>query len=156
MTNRDICFRAWDTFNNRMVYYPFYFRKMQDSDKLVGDSRFDAPFVYYEDSTDYEDGISRPCFIMQLSGLKDKNDKDIYEGDIVELENEDGQTIRALCEFGIARRKMDSGFVCDIQSFYFSVKGRPTFPIVYNYAGKHDLELFEVIGNIYKNPDIGY
>ena len=154
MKNRDICFRAWDTFNNRMVYYPFHFRKMQDGDKLIGDSRYDAPFVYYEDSTDFEDGISRPCFIMQFSGLKDKKDKDIYEGDIIELINSSGETIRVICKFGTVVRKLDTGFFCDITSFYFENDGRATFPIISNYAGKHDLELFEVIGNIYTNTDL--
>ena len=92
---------------------------------------------------------------QQYTGLKDKTGKKIYEGDIIELVNKDNETIRAFCEFGIVRRKMDSRFICDIPSFHFLVKGRPTFPIVKNYAGIHDLDLFEVIGNIYENPEIG-
>jgi len=34
------------------------------------------------------------------------------------------------------------------------VEGKATFPIVDNYAGKHDLELMEVIGDIYSNPEL--
>jgi len=31
---------------------------------------------------------------------------------------------------------------------------RKTNPIVKNYCGKHDLEIIEVIGNIFENPEL--
>lgn len=90
----------------------------------------------------------------QYSGLKDKEGKKIFEGDIIELENYLGEKIRVVCKFGTARRVIYEN-ECDITGFYFEYEGHfKTFPIVNNYAGKHDLELFEVIGNIYDNPEL--
>ena len=99
-----------------------------------------------------QNGIDTRKESQRYSGLKDKLENEIFEGDIIELTNSDGEIIRKVCEFGIARRKMDSGFVCDIPSFYFLVDERQTFPIVNNYAGLHDLQLFKIVGNIYQNP----
>lgn len=96
--------------------------------------------------------------LMDWSGLKDKNDKDIYEGDIVKLVNADMNEILVVCEYGIARREVVGAFYpveVDIPCFYFKVpNGHKTFPIVNNYAGKHDLEMFEVLGNIYQNSEL--
>jgi uncharacterized phage protein (TIGR01671 family) len=102
--------------------------------------------------TDYE---VDPKTVGRYSGLNDKYDNEIYEGDIIELINEDGEIIRVVCEFGTARREM-CGRTVDITGFYFTLpwNGRKTFPIVNNYAGKHDLDLFEVIGNIHDNPEL--
>lgn len=95
-----------------------------------------------------------PETIGQYSGLKDKNGVKIFEGDIIELENYQGKKIRVVCKFGTARRAMYGNDV-DITGFYFEYNEKTkTFPIVNNYAGKHDLELFEVIGNIYDDKEI--
>ena len=94
------------------------------------------------------------CVIMQYFGKKDKKDKEIYAEDIINLINENGESINVVCEFGIARRKIFENIV-DITGFYFKLpNGKKTFPIVNNYCGKHDLELFEVIGNTFENPEL--
>lgn len=95
--------------------------------------------------------------VMQCLGVEDKNKKDIYEGDIIELVNADGERIRVICEYGIARRHIMGAELMevDIPGFYFKLpNGKKSFPMVNNYLGKHDLEIFEVIGNIYENPDL--
>jgi len=126
--NREIKFRAWDTIEKIWVY---------------------------------DLGISAPKWIkghdriqvMQFSGWLDKNKKEIYEGDIIELINKDGDTIRVVCEFGSAKRDIYGNEV-EIMGFYFKhEQGFKSFPIVKNYLGKHDCELFEIIGNIYENSD---
>lgn len=95
-----------------------------------------------------------PETVGQFSGLLDKNGKKIFEEDIIELENYLHNKIKVVCKFGTARRVLYEN-ECDITGFYFEYEGHlKTFPIVNNYANKHDLELFEVVGNIYDNSEL--
>jgi uncharacterized phage protein (TIGR01671 family) len=95
--------------------------------------------------------------VMDHFGYPDKNGKDIYQGDIIELTNDRNEKIRVVCEYGTVQRRIVGGTVnlCDITGFYFrNQHGQATFPIFENYQGKNDVELFEVIGNIYENPEL--
>lgn len=89
--------------------------------------------------------------LMQYTGLKDKNGKDIYEGDITQVFDN-----RHVVKYGIARRDMASGWAVDIPCFYFDLISHEfkAFPIVKNIKGRHDLEDMEIIGNIYENPEL--
>lgn len=81
--NRIIKFRVWDTYNLKMVYDPYYFRP--SNEPICEDARFNTPMVYAENWQDVDDGIWRPCNLMQYTGFTniDGADLDWWEGDII-------------------------------------------------------------------------
>jgi uncharacterized phage protein (TIGR01671 family) len=92
--------------------------------------------------------------VMQWTSLTDKHGKEIYEGDILRIKTQSGREENFVCQWGVHRRDMKSGYTVDIPSFSFVIEGFPTFPIVNNYMNGHDLEIIEVIGNIYETPGL--
>ena len=75
--------------------------------------------------------------LMQYTGLKDKNNKEIYEGDIVKL--------RANHGIGVIKYYDECGaFVVEY------IKPRPLVVLGMNYY-KEDIE---ILGNIYENPEL--
>ncbi len=69
--------------------------------------------------------------LMQFTGLKDKNGKEIYEGDVVEVKYRDGSGYDNPVEISFERGSFWAGM---------------------GYL--NDVKIVEVIGNIYENPDL--
>lgn len=106
--------------------------------------------------SDRESWIDEKYFaIMQFTGLKDKNGKDIYEGDILaEANRKDFDKINFVgyevfyhdndsCEFNV-------GFQMNRHHFYGSIAGTQDFR---KFIPKTVLKM-EIIGNIYQHPEL--
>lgn len=130
---REVKFRAWDSFN-RIMY--------NDNAKVVGSMYF---YAEHQDVTNQN-------IYMQYTGLKDKNGREIYEGDIVRFVDFDTSGgHRADREFtGVI--KYQSGLYeiwKNNDSEFFDSDGA----FILNHAWLQDDE-FEVIGNIYENSEL--
>jgi len=124
--NREIKFRAWDIKRNEM---------RSPEGVLLLPKREGGAQAMSGDGYNYE--------LMQFTGLKDKNGKEIYEGDVFrEVYDDEGKTI----EF-VSVVKWDSSSA----SFF---AGEPK----QHFAELCDLDEianeFEVIGNIHENPEL--
>ena len=119
--NREIKFRAWD--KNHMVYNPeLYSNNCVEKAQKAG------------------------VVLMQYTGLKDKNGKEIYERDLVRL-------IESPPILG--DEQADYVALNYVGSIEWDNEGAD-----YNIVGKEELrglgngkQILEVIGNIYENPE---
>lgn len=148
MIYREFRFRVWDSYNQRMIYDPYLFRATREWEFREDDYRFNTPHQYYETHGDIDDGINRPCYVMQLTGDKDKNGNLIWEGDIVKRK-------KLVFDFDKAEDE-DHKYVEEISYVKFSGHGFWVDSEGFGWEGE-DLwswNRMEVIGNVYENPEL--
>ena len=102
--------------------------------------------------SDFPDRNDRNIVLMQYTGIKDKNGKEIYEGDIIKAYSETIKinTGKKTCKFKTSIQTVD--WIDDESCFRainIETKSRSLL-FSQEWVGK----FFEVIGNIYKNPDL--
>ncbi|WP_270335243.1 YopX family protein [Streptococcus infantarius] len=81
--------------------------------------------------------------LMQSTGLKDKNGKEIYEGDIVKFSDCDDDVY-------VTPVVWDKNYSC------FGVSFSGKYPVSFDYLEEFYTELkdIEVVGNIYENKEL--
>ena len=121
-------FRAW-TEEGKVMYYDVYPFK-------------DDTLLLSYDEIAFDEVPASDFILMQSTGLKDKNGKEIFEGDIVKYE--------AGCNTVTEEVAYDKNFAG------FGVRDADT-DIIFTFlqlADVVDLISLEVVGNIYQNPEL--
>ena len=130
---REIKFRIWCKQNESMQRVS---KIGFDEGKLwyVLDEDHETQPPYFEDDDDW--------VLMQYTGLKDKNGKEIYEGDIVDylgdIDHINSNVLRVI--------EYKNEEACFVARLPVGVEGEEAV-----YLNEHD---FKVIGNIYENPEL--
>lgn len=134
--NRDIKFRVWNTVD-KVMYYPKNSMLMWNNNSWAfhgSDNPQDVRIGWKSF------GDNKNAILQQFTGLKDKNGKDIYEGDICIGwrfgSNEDGKKY----PFKVEWCQLNAGDDMDLDSYGFH------FNPYYNE--------YEIIGNIFENPEL--
>lgn len=121
-------FRIWN--KTEMHYNDFVVTATGFAGKITEEFLGQCVFKQDDLTTDNE------CILMQCTGLKDKNGKLIYEGDIVEIFHMSGtmqgRLFKDVVEWNDLRCRFDTE----------------------NYGVFDEDDVYEVIGNIYENPEL--
>ena len=126
---REIKFRAWNEVLEKMYnWYEFLNTNMKNT--------FIAP-------------ESTGMILMQYTGLKDKKGKEIYERDIVKINAHS-------YDFGFEKDRIgEIRFLEGCFGFYKELSEKKyLFNELSTEFGYGELEYYEVIGNIYENPEL--
>lgn len=138
---REIKFRAWDKKYNFMIPPEDIHPRVME-ELITGEGKVlevHESFSYSGTTMSFDD-ISDSRILMQFTGSKDKNGREIYEGDIVKafnkIHDDTERDNKVIFSNGSFRLSVDEKYVSDIP------------------LGNYRASELEVIGNIYVNPEL--
>ena len=161
--NREIKFRAWQKYHKTMLeVLNIGFKDGKVNSLKVEYPEDTIPRVVFYQKNDKKFWLDDDCIkLMQYTGLKDKNNKEIYEGDILKEENGDLDVCLYL------EVVASYGFVpIEIYMYNYKEQGESIneLSLVEEMYKEYDIQCFprnltardylEVIGNIYENPEL--
>jgi uncharacterized phage protein (TIGR01671 family) len=128
---RILKFRAWDIISKKM----YYNSELENGDMII--ITVDGKLQL----SDYDTYKIKDFVIMQYTGLKEKNGKKIYEGDIITFKHDKyiNKKLNPLC-FGIIKYCENEG------AFYIDDDKMKPF--------LHGIYIDKIKGNIYENGDL--
>lgn len=132
---RKIAFRAWDRFRKQMSTVKYLYFSDNGSCWLT---------VYPGNSSIDHSLYDGKFELMQFTGLRDKNGKEIYEGDLVQGQHLSGE----IC-FGEWQTDDDD----DIIGWFIKSK-HPISGELWDRPLDSYMKYCEVLGNIYENPEL--
>ena len=137
---REIKFRAWDKDSKKMIKGDEPYGKYNEE---LGVS-LDGEVLTLDFETYYPSiGFSNDVEIMQFTGLKDKNEVQIYQGDII--------AVNYGKEDDINPADVNTNIEYYEVIFENGMYGAEGGESLYHYINNYEVE---VIGNIYQNPEL--
>lgn len=148
--SRDIKFRAWHEDLEVMVYSDKRNKSTYDIDyEFVINEKGSLVCNWHEDTEDvcgnFIESSGTLDNLMQYTGLKDKNGKEVYEGDIIESPLWEAEPYEIVFkDYAFKARDIRKKIMYG-SDLFFDIDD-----LLSGCVG----ETFEVIGNIYENPEL--
>jgi len=143
MTQREIKFRGWFQGINGQEYWAYGY--------LVKQTNGNWEITNGETSWTVDD-------VGQFTGLKDKNGKEIYEGDVyrdtIEYEDQPDEYLYFICSYVKSRSAFCWVLNADYELGFHELDILPEDIEDYSTVCNYDLDKIQIIGNIYEKPEL--